>query len=107
IHGLVDVKNGIIESIPEEAVVVDNTSAAHYGLNADDVPPALDSGVQGTVAPSVLSGDRLVNVRVRYPDAFHEDLGTLSEVILKSSAGAHVPLASVTKLNFLGATNEI
>ena len=107
IHGLVDVKNGIIESIPEEAVVVDNTSAAHYGLNADDISTALDSVIQGTVATNVLSGDRLVGVRVRYPDAFHEDLGTLSEVILKSSTGAHVPLASVTRLNFLGATNEI
>ncbi len=107
IHGLVDVKNGIIESIPEQAVVVDNTSAAHYGLSADDIRTALDSVIQGTVATNVLSGDRLVGVRVRYPDAFHEDLGTLSEVILKSSTGAHVPLASVTKINFLGATNEI
>ena len=32
IHGLVDVNDGIVESIPEQAVVVDNTSAAHYGL---------------------------------------------------------------------------
>jgi len=107
IHGLVDVFNGIVESIPEQAVVVDNTSAARYGLSADDIRAALDSAVQGTIATSVLSGDRLVGVRVRYPDAFRQDLGTLSEVILKSSSNAHVPLASVTKLNFLGATNEI
>ncbi len=107
IHGLVDVFNGIVESIPEQAVVVDNTSAAHYGLSADDIRAALDSVIQGTVATNVLSGDRLVGVRVRYPDAFHEDLGTLSEVILKSSSSARVPLASVTKINFLGATNEI
>ena len=33
--------------------------------------------------------------------------GTLSEVILKSSTNARVPLASVTKINFLGATNEV
>ncbi|HKN13219.1 MAG TPA: efflux RND transporter permease subunit [Candidatus Binatus sp.] len=107
IHGLVDVFNGIVESIPEQAVVVDNTSAAHYGLSADDIRAALDSAIQGTVATNVLSGDRLVGVRVRYPDAFHEDLSTLSEVILKSSTGARVPLSSVTKTNFLGATNEI
>jgi CzcA family heavy metal efflux pump len=107
IHGLVDVFDGIVESIPEQAVIVDNTSAAHYGLSADDIRAALDSVIQGTVATNVLSGDRLVGVRVRYPDAFHEDLGTLSEVILKSSTGARVPLASVTRINFLGATNEI
>ena len=107
IHGLVDVNNGIVESVPEQAVVVDNTSAAHYGLSADDIRTALDSVIQGTVATSVLSGDRLVGVRVRYPDAFHEDLGTLSEVLLKSSANARVPLAAVTKINFLGTTTEI
>src|SRR6202041_2578972 len=107
IHGIVDVFDGIVESIPEQAVVVDNTSAAHYGLSADDIRGALESAIQGTVATHVLSGDRLVGVRVRYPDTFHEDLGTLSEGILKSSSGAHVPLLWVTKINYLGATNEI
>ena len=107
IHGVVDVFDGIVESIPEQAVVVDNTSAAHYGLSADDIRGALESAIQGTVATNVLSDDRLVGVRVRYPDTFHEDLGALSEVILKSSSGAHVPLSSVTKINYLGATNEI
>ncbi|MGA7871141.1 MAG: efflux RND transporter permease subunit, partial [Candidatus Binatus sp.] len=107
IHGLVDVFDGIVESIPEQAVVVDNTSAAHYGLSADDIRTALDSVIQGTVATNVLSGDRLVGVRVRYPDAFHEDLGTLSEVILKSSTNARVPLSAVTKIDFLGETSEI
>jgi CzcA family heavy metal efflux pump len=107
IRGLVDVFNGIVLSIPEQAVVVDNTSAAHYGLSADDVRTALDSVIQGTVATNVLSGDRLVGVRVRYPDAFHEDLGTLSEVTLKSSTNARVPLAAVSKINYLGETSEI
>jgi multidrug efflux pump subunit AcrB len=107
IRGLVDVFDGIVVSIPEQAVVVDNTSAAHYGLSADDVRTALEAAIQGTVATNVLSGDRLVGVRVRYPDAFHQDLGTLSEVILKSSTNARVPLAAVTKINYLGATNEM
>ncbi len=107
IHGLVDVFDGIVLSIPEQAVVVDNTSAAHYGLSADDIRAALSSVIQGTIATNVLSGDRLVGVRVRYPDAFHEDLGTLSQVILKSTTNARVPLASVTKINFLGKTGEI
>jgi multidrug efflux pump subunit AcrB len=107
IHGLVDVNNGIVVSIPEQAVVVDNTAAARYGLSADDIRTALEAAIQGSVPTNVLSGDRLVGVRVRYPDSFHEDLGTLSEVILKSSTNARVPLAAVTKINFLGATNEM
>jgi CzcA family heavy metal efflux pump len=107
IHGLVDVFNGIVTSIPEQEIVVDETSAARYGITADDVRSTLDAVVQGTVATSVLSGDRLIAVRVRYPDAFHEDLPTLSEVLLKSHSNARVPLGSVARLNFVGQQSEI
>jgi CzcA family heavy metal efflux pump len=107
VHGLVDVTDGIVTSIPEQELVVDQIQAARYGLSADDIHTALNSVIQGTVATNVLSGDRLIDVRVRYPDAFHEDNATLSEVLLKSSTNARVPLSAVTKLNFIGERNEI
>jgi len=107
IHGMVDVTDGIVTSIPEQEVVVDQIQAARYGLSADDIHVALNSVINGTVATNVLSGDRLIDVRVRYPDAFHEDNATLSEVLLKSSTNARVPLAAVTKLNYIGERNEI
>ena len=107
IHGIVDVTDGIVTSIPEQELVVDQIQAARYGLSADDIHVALNSVINGTVATNVLSGDRLIDVRVRYPDAFHEDNATLSEVLLKSSTNARVPLAAVTKLNYIGERNEI
>jgi multidrug efflux pump subunit AcrB len=107
IHGMVDVTDGIVSSIPEQELVVDQIQSARYGLSADDIKVALNSVIQGTVATNVLSGDRLIDVRVRYPDPFHEDNATLSEVLLKSSTGARVPLSAVTKLNFIGERNEI
>ena len=107
IHGMVDVTDGIVTSIPEQELVVDQIQAARYGLSADDIRTALNSAIAGTVATNVLSGDRLIDVRVRYPDAFHENNATLSEVLLKSSTGARVPLSAVTKLNYIGERNEI
>jgi len=107
IHGMVDVTDGIVTSIPEQELVIDQIQAARYGLSADDIHVALNSAIAGTVATNVLSGDRLIDVRVRYPDSFHEDNATLSEVLLKSSTNAHVPLSAVTKLNYVGERNEI
>jgi CzcA family heavy metal efflux pump len=107
IHGVVDVFNGIVTSIPEQEVVIDKTQAARYGLTADDIRSSLNAVVQGTVATNVLAGDRLIDVRVRYPDAFREDNATLSEVMLKSPSNARVPLSSVTKINYVGERNEI
>ncbi|HEY6420011.1 MAG TPA: efflux RND transporter permease subunit [Candidatus Binataceae bacterium] len=107
IPGLVDVFNGIVLSIPEQEIVVDATAAARYGLTASDVQASLHSAVQGTVATSVRVGDRLYDVRVRYPDSFHQDLSALSEVILKSPSGGHVPLSALTQLRFSGERAEM
>ncbi|HSR57445.1 MAG TPA: efflux RND transporter permease subunit, partial [Candidatus Binataceae bacterium] len=107
IPGLVDVFDGIVFSNPEQGIVVDETSAERYGLSASDVQEALRAVVEGNVATQVRVNDRLFGVRVRYPDVFHRDLSTLSEVILKTPANGRVPLSSVTTLKFLGERAEL
>ena len=51
--------------------------------------------IEGTVATSLRVGDRLVDVRVRYPDDYHLRLDRLSQVLLQTPDGGHVPLAAV------------
>jgi CzcA family heavy metal efflux pump len=105
--GLVDVFNGIVLSNPVQQINIDETAAARYGLTADDIRNTLNVVIEGTIATHVLTGEQLLGVRVRYPDSFHEDLGTLSEVLLKTSTGARVPLAAVTNGGYLGERAEI
>ncbi|MFZ0889388.1 MAG: efflux RND transporter permease subunit, partial [Candidatus Binataceae bacterium] len=107
IKGLVDVFDGIVLSNPEEEVLVDETAAERYRLSAEDVRAALEAVVAGTVATSVRTADRLIDVRVRYPELFHRDLGALSEVMLSTPEGGMVPLSSVAKLKWLGERAEL
>ena len=107
IHGVVDVFNGIIISLPLQEFQIDETAAARYGLTANDIHRTLETVIQGSVATSVLSGDRLFAVRVRYPEDYHQNLGTLSEVLLKTPTGARVPLSAVTSSTFGGDRAEI
>jgi multidrug efflux pump subunit AcrB len=107
IAGLVDVKNGIVLSNPEEQIVVDETGAQRYGLSADEVRAALRSIVEGTVATQLLVGDRLYPVRVRYPAQYHRQLDLLPKVIARTSDGGQVPLSSVASLRWLGETAEL
>jgi multidrug efflux pump subunit AcrB len=71
IPGVVDVFNGLVLSIAEEQVLVDSTAAARYGLSAEDILSALRVVIEGTVATSLRVDDRLVGIRVRYPDDYH------------------------------------
>jgi CzcA family heavy metal efflux pump len=107
IPGLVDVFDGVVLSLPEEQVLVDETAAERYHISADDIRAVLDTVVRGTVATSIRTGDRLYDVRVRYPDSFHSDLAMLSEVMLQTPQGGKVPLSSVVRLTSLGERAEL
>ncbi|HVN63054.1 MAG TPA: efflux RND transporter permease subunit, partial [Candidatus Binataceae bacterium] len=107
IHGLVDVFDGIVLSIPEEQITIDEIGAARWNLNAGEIRSALQTAVEGTVATSVPSGERLVDVRVRYPEEYHESLPVLSHILLKSPSGARIPLSAVAHLDFTGPQAEL
>ncbi|MGD0288183.1 MAG: efflux RND transporter permease subunit [Candidatus Binataceae bacterium] len=107
VPGVVDVFNGLVLSIPEEQVLVDSTAAERYGLSAEDIRASLRAVIEGTVATNLRVGDRLVDVRVRYPDDYHHQLDLLPQVLLKTPDGGRVPLAAVTTMQTLGAGREL
>jgi len=107
IPGMTDVFDGVVLSNPEQAILVDEIAAERYGISATDVHDALRSVIEGTVATQVRVGDRLYGVRVRYPDNFHQDLSSLSEIMLKTPSNGRVPLSLLTTLKFLGERAEV
>jgi len=107
VPGVVDVFDGIVLSSPEEQIVIKQSAAARYGLNADDIRATLETAIEGTVATQLSAGDRLVDVRVRYPPNFHRDLSALSELQLRTSSGTVVPLSAVAELRWGGQTTEL
>jgi multidrug efflux pump subunit AcrB len=54
---------------PEFDVRIDPTRAAKAGFTVQEVSRQLASGLLGDVATEVRRGDRLIDLRVRYPDA--------------------------------------
>lgn len=107
IPGLVDVFDGIVLSGPEQHLVVDEQQAARYKLSTTDVFNTLESVIEGTVATSIRAGDRLIDVRVRYPNTYHKDLTELAKVMLQSPGGGLIPLSSLIRTNWGGETPEL
>ncbi|HJU10294.1 MAG TPA: efflux RND transporter permease subunit [Candidatus Binataceae bacterium] len=107
IPGLVDIKNGIVLSNPEQQIVVDTTRAQRYGFDAEQVRLTLRAIIEGTVATQLLVGDRLYPVRVRYPAEYRHRLDLLPGVSLRTADGGQVPLSSVASLQWLGETPEL
>jgi multidrug efflux pump subunit AcrB len=78
---------------PEVDVRIDPTRAARVGFSAEQVAAQLTTGLLGQVATSFRRGDRLIDVRVRFPDRYRFDLDWIREFPLAAPSGAIVPLS--------------
>ena len=107
VPGVVDMFDGLVLSSPEEEVAINQTAAERYGVSADDVQAALRTVVEGSVATQVREGDRLLAVRVRYPDQFHRSLEVLGQTLINTPNGGRVPLSAVATLRWTGERTEL
>ena len=92
---------------PELDVKVDPTRAAKAGFTVDQVASQLGTGMLGKVATEFRRGDRLVDVRVRYPDTFRFDFDFVSQFPLTNSNGTVVPLSSTASVMSAEGEDEL
>ena len=83
---------------PEVDVRVDPTRAARVGFTVEEVAKQLSAGLLGRVATSFRRGDRLIDVRVRFPDARRFDLDWIREFPLTTASGEIVPLSTTSTI---------
>jgi CzcA family heavy metal efflux pump len=83
---------------PEVDVRIDPTRAARVGFTVEAVAGQLSSGLLGRVATSFRRGDRLIDVRVRFPDVRRFDLDWIREFPLTTPSGEIVPLSTTSTI---------
>jgi multidrug efflux pump subunit AcrB len=106
IDGLVDIVGPRLGN-PELQVLIDSTRAARAGLTPDDITSQLAAGMLGSVATSVRRGDRLVDLRVRYPDKYRFDAAWVQDFPLTSQDGQVVPLQSTAAVRFIEGSAQL
>jgi len=92
---------------PELDVRVQPTRAAKAGLTVDQISRQLATGLLGEVPTAFRRGDRLVDVRVRYPDRDRFNLDWLRQFPLVTPAGNAVPLTATADLSTAQGESEL
>ena len=77
VAGTADVFNGIVRMGPSVDVRPDPRRLAQFGLTATDFQTQLQTQLVGTTAGSVLEGEQLLNIRLRYPNAAQATLAQM------------------------------
>ena len=106
IDGLVDVVQPR-RGNPELEVRIDPTRAAKAGFTTQDVSTQLSNGLLGNVATEVRRGDRLIDLRLRYPDAYRFNPEWIREYPLVTPAGGVVPLSAAADIAPVEGTSQL
>ena len=110
IHGVVDVLNGIDNTISGPAVVfqVDPVVAARSGFTAEEVATDAAALLEGEPAPTpVIANDRSYTLRIRFPERNRTSLEAMRDTLLTSSTAKTATLGSLGTVNELPGQNEI
>ncbi|MFI5183249.1 MAG: efflux RND transporter permease subunit, partial [Vicinamibacteria bacterium] len=107
VRGVVDVVNQNFVIGPAVNFRVDVDKAARLGFGVTDVANLSATILDGTVASDMVRGDRLIGVRVRYPEAYRSSTERLQTLLVTSPTGQTVPLSAVAHVEVEEGQTEI
>jgi HAE1 family hydrophobic/amphiphilic exporter-1 len=107
IYGTTDIRISRQEGKPESQIVVDREKAAHYGLSVNSIANSIQTAVMGSIAGQYREGGKEYSIRVRLPDDKRKSLEDVMNVLIPTSVGDPVPLASVARMEVTGGPVEI
>jgi CzcA family heavy metal efflux pump len=107
VPGVVDVFDGIVISGPSIVVRVDPFRASLAGMTVADVEEQIGTMIRGSTESTMQKGEKIIAIRVRFPDPYRLDLDRIRLIRLTSPAGSTVPLGTVASVELTTGQSEI
>ncbi|MGA9451252.1 MAG: CusA/CzcA family heavy metal efflux RND transporter [Verrucomicrobiia bacterium] len=102
VRGIADLGIFPVLGQPNLDITVNRTTAARYGLNTGDICSVIQAALGGTIATTVLEGDRQFNVAVRYPSEYRDSVEKIRDIKVayqtSSGANAYIPLSELATI---------
>jgi multidrug efflux pump subunit AcrB len=106
IAGLVDYK-GPQRGNPELVIDVQPGPASHVGLTVEQVSQQVQSGLLGNTSTDFRLSDRLIPIRIRYPDAFRGQENNIRQFPIIAADHQVVALQSLATISHQRGQNEL
>ena len=107
IDGVVEIKDGVILAGDGINLKIDPVKAAFESVTPDEVTKAVDVAINGAIATQLPQTEKLVDVRVRMPNALSLRREDLAELPIRAADGHVFPLRRVATLTPVSGEPEI
>lgn len=99
IEGVREPKSNYETGNPEIVVDIDREKAAAYGIGSAQIASAINDATKGIVASRLARNGEELDIRLVLESRFTSSLSDLESLLIKSPAGANVPLQSVAYIS--------
>jgi multidrug efflux pump subunit AcrB len=107
LDGVVEVVDGLRVAGDAIDIHVDRAAAAMAGLDPDAVAKQVEAQIGGSVATQILSGEQVIDVRVRLPQDLRSRADALGELLLRSTDGRITRLRSIARISIAAGQRQI
>ena len=107
VKGVVDTKSGVVVSGPAITFKIDPLKAARFGVTADDVAKTAATAMTGDEASFILEQDRLIKVRVIFPEDIRSSLDKVKALQVRSASGQLLRIDQVADIEYEKGQTEI
>jgi Cu(I)/Ag(I) efflux system membrane protein CusA/SilA len=107
VRGATGVAPSRVQGKPFLEVEVNREAMARFGLQAQDVLEAVETGLGGTNVTTTIEGRARYPIQVRFERSVREDLTRLKDVLVSSQSGKVIPLGQVAAIRRVEGPNEI
>jgi heavy metal efflux system protein len=100
VRGITDLGIFHVLGQPNLNIKIDREKTARYGLNTGDVNTTVQAALGGTVATTLLEGDRQFNITVRLPEVYRNSLESVGDIKIAGGNGgnAYIPLRELADI---------
>lgn len=107
IQGVVEVASGLRVAGDAILIKINRPAAALAGLDPDAVAKQVEAQVGGTVATQILSGEQVIDVRVRLPQDLRRRADALGALTVRSPDGRSALLRSIAEISIAAGQRQI
>ncbi|MDH7974462.1 efflux RND transporter permease subunit [Sphingomonas sp. AR_OL41] len=107
IDGVAEVASGLRVAGDGVIIEVDRAAAAMAGLDPDLVAKQVETQIGGTVATQILSGEQVIDVRVRLPRELRQRTDALGALTVRAADGRSVALRSIATISIAAGQRQI
>lgn len=107
VRGVVDTKNGVVISGPAITFRIDPQKAARFGVTPDDIAKTTATAMTGDESSFILQQDRLIKVRVIFPEDVRSSLDKVKAIQVRSSSGQLLRVDQVADVEYDKGQTEI